>query len=417
MFNSSYFYNKTVKKTVAVFGTLFNDISVAKNINGTMQGITRVPISYGPRQKFLARLTQFDNENPDVAIRIPRMSFEISSIAPDSTTKLNRLNTSLYPIENNSIEKRKVYQSIPYIIGMQLHILARHQDDALQILEQIVPYFNPEYTLTVKDMEGPGSLTDLPISLQGVSMQDDYEGDFQGSRRLIIYTLDFNIKVKFAGPFSSRAKIIKSVDAYLYDDTRALAPVDRVRVELGDPENDTPDEYTVITSFGFDDLEDLPPLSQTLQGLSWQVERNIGNHITYNITNGRTIQFQAGLDSPETSELILISRYYNSVSSAGSGDPDAILGASDQVKISCSYIDSPAFNRDPGYLSTGLGSYVKMYFGTNLLLSSEDGNNKTPTLGTPIITVGRNQDVILRYTILMSPGASLNITPVLSYVP
>jgi hypothetical protein len=123
------------------------------------------------------------------------------------------------------------------------------------VFEQIVPYFTPDYTVAVKDLEGPGSITDVPILLTATNLQDDYEGDFGNSRRTIIYTLDFDIKFKFMGIQSGPSKIIKVVDVDLYDTPIMpdALPVDGVRVELGDPINDTPENYTVITTYGFDE--------------------------------------------------------------------------------------------------------------------------------------------------------------------
>jgi hypothetical protein len=268
MLSNSYYYNANLKKVVAVFGTLFNNISIAKKVNGKMTGVQRVPISYGPRQKFLTRLANQNNEaNGDVAIQLPRMSFEITSISYDTTSKLNRLNSTLYPITGTENSKTKIYQATPYRIGMQLNIFAHHQDDALQIFEQIVPYFTPEYSVAIKDLEGPGSVTDVPFILTSTTLQDDYEGDFQNSRRTIIYTLDFDIKFKFIGVQGGLAKIIKLVDVDLYDTpitsknisidgvlpANGVLPIDGVRTELGDPENDTPEDYTVITTYGFSD--------------------------------------------------------------------------------------------------------------------------------------------------------------------
>jgi hypothetical protein len=261
MLNSSYHYNGNLKKIVAVFGTIFNDISIAKKVNGKMTGIQRVPISYGPKQKFLARLTSQQNEKyGDVAVKLPRMSFEITSIAYDSTSKLNKLNSKLYLVEGTTDSRTRIYQSVPYKISIQLSILAHHQDDALQVFEQIVPYFTPDYTVAVKDLEGPGSITDIPILLTATNLQDDYEGDFGNSRRTIVYTLDFDIKVKFTGIQSGPAKIIKIVDVDLYDTpiTPDALPVDGVRVELGDPINDTPENYTIVTTYGFDEEDPTP---------------------------------------------------------------------------------------------------------------------------------------------------------------
>jgi hypothetical protein len=256
MLSNSYYYNANLKKIVAVFGSLFNNISIAKKVNGKMTGIQRVPISYGPRQKFLTRLSSQNVEaNGDIAVQLPRMSFEITSIAYDAASKLNRLNTNLYAINEDTDSKTKVYQATPYRMSMQLNIFARQQDDALQVFEQIVPYFTPEYSVAVKDLEGPGSITDVPFILTSTTLQDDYEGDFQNSRRTIIYTLEFDVKFKFSGIQGGPAKVIKIVDVDLYDipiPTDEL-PISGVRVELGDLINDTPEDYTVVTTYGFDD--------------------------------------------------------------------------------------------------------------------------------------------------------------------
>jgi hypothetical protein len=259
MLSNSYYYNANLKKIVAVFGSLFNNISIAKKVNGKMTGVQRVPISYGPRQKFLTRLSSQNVEaNGDIAVQLPRMSFEITSIAYDATSKLNRLNTKLYNIDGDSDNKTKVYQATPYRMGMQLNIFARQQDDALQVFEQIVPYFTPEYSVAIKDLEGPGSVTDVPFILTSTTLQDDYEGDFQNSRRTIVYTLEFDVKFKFIGIQSGPAKIIKVVDVDYYDNPipplpSDFDPIEGLRVELGNPETDTPENYTVITTYGFDE--------------------------------------------------------------------------------------------------------------------------------------------------------------------
>jgi hypothetical protein len=257
MLNDQYFYNATVRKTVAVFGSLFNNIYTGKTVSGKLTQVSRVPISYGPRERFLVRLENADNVNDaDVAVKLPRMSFEITSISYDSAAVLNRNNTRTFPIDGNTNERIVVRQSAPYLIGMQLSILTDNQDTGLQIVEQILPNFQPEYTLAVKDMEGPGTKTDMPIVLTGVTLSDDYEGDFEASRRQIIYTLDFNIKVKFVGSIVQKSKIIKDISVNLSSGNPCLPdtmPDDRVRVAVGDPVNDTPDNFTVVTTFGFDD--------------------------------------------------------------------------------------------------------------------------------------------------------------------
>jgi hypothetical protein len=218
MLSNSYYYNANLKKIVAVFGSLFNNISIAKKVNGKMMGVQRVPISYGPRQKFLTRLaSQNEEANGDIAVQLPRMSFEITSLSYDTASKLNRLNSQLYPLNEAVDSKTRVYQATPYRMGMQLNIFARQQDDALQVFEQIVPYFTPEYSVAVKDLEGPGSVTDVPFILTSTTLQDDYEGDFQNSRRTIVYSLEFDIKFKFIGVQSSPSKIIKVADVDFYE--------------------------------------------------------------------------------------------------------------------------------------------------------------------------------------------------------
>lgn len=257
MLNDSYYYNATVRKTVAVFGSLFNNIYTGKVISGQLSNVIRVPLAYGPRERFLVRIRTADNsENADVAIKLPRMSFEITSLSYDSTVKLNKNNYQKFPVEGTTDSVLKVYQSIPYILGLQLNIIADNQDLALQVMEQIIPLFAPDYTVTVKDMEGPGTRTDLPFTLSGVTMQDDYEGDFETGRRTIIYTLDFNVKIKFIGSTTANdSKVIKSVTVNLPNGGPCdvnNAPVTSVTTSLGDPINDTPDNYTVVTTYGFD---------------------------------------------------------------------------------------------------------------------------------------------------------------------
>ena len=253
MLGTSYFYNGSIKKVITVFGSLFNDMSIAKIVAGKSEGISRVPLAYGPRQRFLERLPTNDpNKITHVALRLPRMSFELTSVSFDSGTKLNRLNTTMFPETAPSTSYSRVYQSVPYKLGLQLSIMSHHQDDALQIFEQILPYFNPEYTVTVKDMEYSGSLTDLPIVLTGTSMQDDYDGDFESGRRVIIYTLDFDVRVKFTA-LSPPVPIIKSIETSMFDSEQFadIVPLTGVKTELGDPVNDTPSHYTVVETFGF----------------------------------------------------------------------------------------------------------------------------------------------------------------------
>ena len=250
MLDGVHFYNQTLKKSVAVFGTIFNNLKIVSK--GTSE--TRVPLAYGPKSKFLARIQQdADLEDQKLAIKLPRMSFEITSIDRDSASALNKSNTKLFDVSGTELSKGVLRQSVPYTLGMQLNILAKTQDEALQIFEQILPTFVPEYTVAIKDMDGIGNSVDVPIVLTGTTIEDDYEGDFT-TRRTIVYTLDFEMKIRFTGRVTNKP-VIRVVTADLYNnstETSAIEPVDSVKTELGSAD-DTPDDFTTNTTFGFDD--------------------------------------------------------------------------------------------------------------------------------------------------------------------
>jgi hypothetical protein len=259
MLNGTHFYNKTIRKSVAVFGTIFNNIKILRT------GATeeKVPISYGPRKKFLARINSDStgSKSETIAIKLPRMSFEITSIEYDSTAKLNKFNQRALPIDGDNSRVDLLYQSVPYTLGMQLNIYAENQNEALQIVEQIIPTFSPEYTIAIKELEGADTTTDVPIVLNGVTFQDDYEGDFL-TRRSIIYTLDFGMKIKFAGA-TTKSAIIRKVDTFFFadkDDRDTLklnepygTENENVRVAVDDADAAPLDDSdTITTTFGFD---------------------------------------------------------------------------------------------------------------------------------------------------------------------
>ena len=210
----THFYHEKTKKCVAIFGRLFNNIYVIrKNSNGKVISQLKVPLSYAPKAKYLERI----RENPDlsqdtrVAIKLPRMSFEITSINYDTTRQLAKL-SNFTNSGNNSLSRQKINTAVPYVIGFQLNAYAKNQDDALQIVEQILPTFNPQYTLTIKPFmtEHPTFKEDIPISIAGVGFTDDYEGDL-GSRRTIIYSLDFEMRTNFYSNIPTSKIIRRSV--------------------------------------------------------------------------------------------------------------------------------------------------------------------------------------------------------------
>lgn len=212
---SGHFYHEHIKRAVAVFGTLFNNMSVVKkNGSGNVISTIKVPLAYGPRQKFLARIQDEKYlTDPKLAIRLPRMSFEIISMSYDTNTKLQKGVTRTLA-SSDPTKKQTILNPVGYRMGLQLNIMTKNQDEALQLLEQIVPFFQPEYTVTVKEVQN-NFKSDMPFVLQSVTMSDDYEGDFL-SRRAIIYTLEFETRVRFYGPLGNKG-IIRRVDATFAD--------------------------------------------------------------------------------------------------------------------------------------------------------------------------------------------------------
>ena len=196
----THFYHATMRKSVAVFGTLFNDIAVVrKKADGSIVNQIRVPLAYGPKQKFLARLDQETGFDAPMGIKLPRMSFEITSLDLDVVQKGQKRNKIVEDHVSDVKKKKTIQNYTAYNIGMQLSILAKNQDDGLQIIEQILPYFQPEYTLSIKPVSNFDYKQDVPVILTGVAITDDYEGSFE-ERRVLTYTLAFVMKMKFYGP-------------------------------------------------------------------------------------------------------------------------------------------------------------------------------------------------------------------------
>jgi hypothetical protein len=208
-----YFYHEIIRKTVVSFGTLFNGITIKhKDDAGNITSSVRVPLAYGPTQKFLARLEQVPNLNKPVQMNLPRMSFELIGMSYDTTRKLTTTQTFLTrDVDNNQV--RSAYLPVPYNLNFELSIMTKLNDDMLQIVEQILPYFQPNYNLSVDLVKEIGEKRDVPIVLDNISMTDNYEGDYT-ERRALIYTLKFTAKTYLFGPVSSNSvasDIIKKV--------------------------------------------------------------------------------------------------------------------------------------------------------------------------------------------------------------
>jgi len=213
----TYFYHEIIRKTVISFGTLFNDIYVRhEDAAGNDISEIKVPVAYGPRQKFLARIQQQPELNKATQITLPRMAFEMTNISYDSTRKSGI--TQTFKAKDGD-KMKKVFMPVPYNIGFELNILTKLQDDGLQILEQILPFFQPGFNLSVDLVKSIGEKRDIPMILQSISQQDDYEGDF-ATRRALIYTLQFTAKTFMFGPIAdSTDGLIRKVQLDYYSDT------------------------------------------------------------------------------------------------------------------------------------------------------------------------------------------------------
>ena len=227
----TYFYHEIIRKTVISFGTVFNDIHVRHQDNtGKDLNDIKVPVSYGPRQKFLARIQQQAELNKATQITLPRISFEMNSVTYDPTRK-SGITQTFKAMDGDKF--KKVFMPVPYNIGFQLNILTKLQDDSLQILEQILPFFQPAFTLTIDLVDQIGEKRDVPLVLNNISFTDDYEGDFD-TRRALIYTLDFTAKTYMFGPIAdSTDGLIRKVqvDYYSDSDPRTAKRIQRYRVE------------------------------------------------------------------------------------------------------------------------------------------------------------------------------------------
>jgi len=214
----TYYYHEIIRKTIIGFGTLFNEIYIKhKDEANSVISEMKVPLAYGPTQKFLAKLEQQGDLNKPVQISLPRMSFEMTSIDYDATRKAGI--TQTFRAVGTDGNMKKVFMPVPYNIGFELSILCKLNDDALQIVEQILPYFQPAFNITIDLVSSIGEKKDIPVILNSVAMQDDYEGDFS-TRRALIYRLQFTAKTYLFGPVASNPEgLIRKVIVDNYADT------------------------------------------------------------------------------------------------------------------------------------------------------------------------------------------------------
>jgi hypothetical protein len=231
-----HFYHAHIRKAVAAFGSLFDDIYVIrKDSGGQVLNQTRVPLSYAPKRKYLERIQEMsvgEELERQIAVKLPRMSFEIVALQYDAQRQLpktNKLRCGTY-IDGDNTSRLKLYTPVPYMIQFQVNIYSKNQDDALQVVEQILPFFAPQYTLSWKPIDNVDDIVeDIPVALQGVTFIDDFEGPIE-QRRTIIYTLEFEMKLSFYGQIDPTGSgIIRTVDGQIIN-SADLSTMETVRV-------------------------------------------------------------------------------------------------------------------------------------------------------------------------------------------
>ncbi len=244
------FYYSSLRKVTSIFGTLFNEIGVVrKDKLGNEVERFKVPIAYGPKEKYLTRMHQDPDLNRPIAIQVPRMSFQIVSIQYDGDRKRNKIRQHVQVEDDDNLQR--LFDGVPYKIGMELTIISKNQDDANQILEQILPFFTPDFSPSYNPIPGFDWKEDLPVVLNSVVYSDNYDDDWK-VRRNVLYTLTFELKAFFYGPIKEQGVIKKAItdihiasgDGPVTDEQVANSPRSvRITIEPDPLDADADDDY------------------------------------------------------------------------------------------------------------------------------------------------------------------------------
>jgi len=245
----TYFYNKNIRNIVILFGTVFNDIGVRRvDSSNVVQEEFKVPIAYGPSEKFLTRLRQAtDITKGKVGLTLPRMSFEFTSITYDPARKLQTTKRHKAIKSGDNTKLTTIYNPVPYNFDFTLSVMVKNSDDGTQILEQILPYFTPEYHVTMNEMSTMGIKRDIPIIFTGLSTEDSYEGDFL-TRRALIHTLTFVVQGYIYGP-TSDIGIIREVDVNKFNTLSSAEKVSNTDIKPDPLASDADDDYGYTTTY------------------------------------------------------------------------------------------------------------------------------------------------------------------------
>jgi hypothetical protein len=259
----TYFYHQTSRKMVVAFGSLFNNIEVRRtDSSDAVTEVIKIPLSYGPKDKMLVRISQDPSLNPKVALTVPRMGFELTSMTYDGARKLNTMGRN---VKKGTTGLKKQYNPVPYNWDFSLYVFVKNAEDGTQILEQILPFFTPDFTVTMTLISGMTVKMDIPLVLNSVTSEDSYEGDF-ASRRSIIWTLSFLMKGFLYPSVTDNAKIITSsvVDTHLMSAATAADPIYIVA------EDSTPysQNYMILDKHEIDDATRIRMLSEVSEDAS-----------------------------------------------------------------------------------------------------------------------------------------------------
>lgn len=398
---ANYFYNETTRKYVALFGTIFNQLKITRKDNaGTTSQSMIVPLSYAPFQKVLARL----NQDPDLlnsrtqAIRLPRMSFEISSITYDPSRKIASTMKMRKDAKAESENSRNfIYASVPYNIDFQLYIMTKYQEDATQLMEQILPFFTPDWTVSAKMIPDLDPI-DIPVILNSITTEDLYENDFE-TRQSILYTLSFTIKGFYFGPEKKR-KVIKFIEADMHSQTTAnTTPEEKVIVKPGMDANGNPitlrGEEAIATAALVNGRVDTITVVNDGQGYATAPTVTIAAPITTNASANATIT-NTGVSSINVIEG---GGYYSSTPNVLISDPDlsantalgeAVIGSNGDI-ISVTVTDAGRYyNTATVTISEPPDKSPYIKFGTDALYFEADTDEVLiHTMATNLITAGQ----------------------------
>ena len=226
----TYHYHEIIRKTIIAFGTLFNTVEIRHTKqDGSNYSTMKVPIAYGPTEKFLARLEQKPDLRKRVSITLPRLAFELVSISYDNTRKVSTMQTFKAFTNDGTKVAKKVFMPVPYNLGFRLSIMTQYNEDSMQIIEQILPVFQPSFNVSIDLVDSIGEKRDIPMVLDGINFDDNYDSGFE-EKRVIIHTLDFTAKTYLFGPIAdSTSGLIKKVQVDYHTTTNIKAPKRDVR--------------------------------------------------------------------------------------------------------------------------------------------------------------------------------------------